>query len=168
MLTNAASSDALIQRREFKDYQPLFTLINGLSGLDHAVKRDFGFKFGPVWVRYNEATKGAAQRRITALFLCDETGAFDELLWVGCDCVRQRSVVCAPLWSGHPLLPSLGEPVIHHLCVGMAGRSVLRLTSLLSAAGAAAGVPAGVAPALPLAAMPPVAASSSGRGWAAH
>lgn len=61
-----------LQRREFKDFQPLFMLINSLDIIDPATRRDFVCNLGPVWQRYNAATKGATARRITVLFLGDE------------------------------------------------------------------------------------------------
>lgn len=114
-----------IQRREFKDYQPLFMLINSLDVIDEATRRDFVCMQGPVWRRYNEATKGAKQRRITVLFLGDADNRFEELLLVGCDHVRRREHHCHRLWSGHALGSLLDDRAVRHLCCGLAGRSVL-------------------------------------------
>jgi hypothetical protein len=114
-----------IQRREFKDYQPLFMLINSLDIIDEATRRDFICMQGPVWRRYNEATKGAQHRRITVLFIGDQYNSFEELLLVGCDFVRRRQHCCKPLWTGHPWTASLDDAAVRHLCIGLAGRSVL-------------------------------------------
>ena len=119
-----------IQRREFSDYQPLFTLINSLDIIDEATRRDFIFKHGPVWQRYNEATKGAAQRRITVLFLGDEHNTFDELMFVGCDYVRRRQHHCQPLWNEHPSWPEPGPQLVRRACIEWAGRSVLHVSML--------------------------------------
>ena len=132
-----------IQRREFSDYQPLFTLINSLDIIDEATRRDFVFKHGPVWQRYNAVTKGAQRRRITVLFLGDETNSFEELLFVGCDCVKQRIHQCQILWSGHPLGALLDDAAVRHLCLGLAGRSVLTWAALLPCLQAGAHSPYG-------------------------
>ena len=114
-----------IQRREFRDYQPLFMLINSLDIIDEATRRDFVCMQGPVWRRYNEATKGAKERRITVLFLGDADNSFEELLLVGCDFVRRRQRHCQRLWSRHPLGSRLDDAAVHQLCCGLAGRSVI-------------------------------------------
>jgi hypothetical protein len=114
-----------LQRREFKDFQPLFMLINSLDIIDAATRRDFVCKLGPVWQRYNAATKGAKSRRITALFLGDGYNSFDALFLVACDYVRRRQQHCVPLWTGHPLAAGITEPALKHLCLGTAGLSVL-------------------------------------------
>ncbi len=119
-----------VQRREFKEYQPLFMLINSLDIIDNATRREFMCVNGPVWHRFNEATKGASQRRITALFLSNEQNAFDELLFVGCDYVRRRQHQCRPLWTGHALCTALGDSLVKRACLELAGRSVVRLGML--------------------------------------
>lgn len=121
-----------LQRREFKDFQPLFMLINSLDIIDAATRRDFVCKLGPVWQRYNAATKGAKARRITALFLGDEYNSFDALFLVACDYSRRRQHHCVTLWAGHPLAAGITEPALKHLCLGTAGLSVLNWPALRS------------------------------------
>lgn len=120
-----------VQRREFKDYQPMLMLINSLDIIDEATRRDFMCVVGPIWQRYNAATKGARQRRITAYFLGDDTNSFDELLYIGCDWVSRRQHQWRTLWAGHPLCERLSEEAVRHFCVGLEGRSVLTLSGLL-------------------------------------
>lgn len=119
-----------VQRREFKDYQPLFMLINSLDIIDDATRRDFMCINGPVWLRFNEATKGAKERRITTLFLSNENNTFDELLFVGCDYVRRRQRHCRVLWRNPALCPPPSEHGLRHVCLELAGRSILTVKGL--------------------------------------
>lgn len=120
--------DRRIQRREFKDYQPLFMLVNSLDCIDEATRREFICIHGPVWQRYNETTRRARERHITALFLSDENNFFQELLFVGCDARKGREHRCRVMWS-HPAW-CLGEAMARHVCITLAGRSVLRESAL--------------------------------------
>lgn len=124
----AADEDPRIQRREFKDYQPLFMLIGNLDFVDEATRREFACISGPVWRRYTDATRRARQRRITALFLSDENNLFHDLLFVGCDALTRWEHRHWVLWN-HPGWP-VDEAVARHACVTLAGRSVLRASSL--------------------------------------
>lgn len=124
----AHPGDRRIQRREFRDYQPLFMLVNSLDFIDGATRRQFMCIHGPVWQRYNETTRRASERRITALFLSDENNCFLELLFVGCDARKGREHRCRAMWS-HPAW-SLDEAMARHACITLAGRSVLRESAL--------------------------------------
>ena len=121
-------ADRRIQRREFRDYQPLFMLINSLDFIDEAIRREFMCINGPVWQRYNEATRGARERRITALFLSDENNFFHELLFVGCDAIKGREHHCRVMWT-HPTW-ALEETSARDACITLGGRSVLRWSHL--------------------------------------
>lgn len=118
------TADRRIQRREFRDYQPLFMLVNSLDFITEATRRDFTCIHGPVWRRYNETTRRARERRITALFLSDENNRFEELLFVGCDAKKGREHRCRTMWI-HPQWEA-DDIVARWLCVSLAGRSVLR------------------------------------------
>lgn len=120
--------DRRIQRREFKDYQPLFMLVNSLDFIDEATRREFICINGPVWRRYNEVTRRARFRRITVLFLSDEDNTFHELLFVGCDALKGREHRCRMLWR-HPDW-AVDDAVARTACVTLAGRSVIRTSSL--------------------------------------
>jgi hypothetical protein len=121
-------TDRRIQRREFKDYQPLFMLINSLDFIDDATRREFMCINGPVWRRYNDITRRARERRITALFLSDENNFFHELMFVGCDARKGREHRCRVMWN-HPDWP-LDEVLARHVCITLGGRSVLRESAL--------------------------------------
>ena len=121
-------ADQRIQRREFKDYQPLFMLINSLDVIDEVTRREFMCINGPVWQRYTEATRRTRERRITALFLSDENNLFHGLLFVGCDARRGREHHCCAMWCHPDWL--LDEAMARHACITLAGRSVLRASTL--------------------------------------
>ncbi len=125
-----------VQRREFKDYPPVFMLLSNLDIIDDATRRDFACLIGQVWQRYNAATKGAKERRITALFLSNERNTFDELLFVGCDFVTRRQHHCLPLWSEHPLASGWSAAQMRIACIERAGRSVLHWRDLALDSGA--------------------------------
>ncbi len=120
-----AGATRRIQRREFKDYQPLFMLLNGLDIIDEATRREFICIQGPVWQRYTEATKGAKARRITVLFLSNENNGFDELLVVACSSFRRRQHHTKCLWNQHPLAHGLDDAGLRHICHDLSGRSVV-------------------------------------------
>jgi hypothetical protein len=119
-----------IQRREYKDFQPLSLQIVNLDIVDPATRRDFICVVGPVWKRFNAATRGAKNRRITALFLSNEANTFDALLFVGCDYVRRRERHWNALWTAHPAFLGADSSLVEHVCVNMGGRSVLTFGSL--------------------------------------
>ena len=120
--------DRRIQRREFRDYQPLFMLVNGLDIIDEATRREFVCINGPVWRRYNDTTRGARFRRITVLFLSDEDNLFHELLFVGCDAFKRREHRCTTMWR-HPDW-AIDDSIARQVCITLGGRSVLRVSSL--------------------------------------
>ncbi len=122
------TAERRIQRREFRDYQPLFMLVNSLDFIDDATRREFTCIQGPVWRRYNETTRRARDRRITVLFLSDDNNRFEELLFVGCDAIKGRDHRCRAIWT-HPNW-AVDDVVARWLCVGLAGRSVLRGSEL--------------------------------------
>lgn len=117
-----------LQRREFKDFQPLFMLVNSLDIIDEPTRRDFVCLNGPVWKRYNETTRRSRQRRITVLFLSDEYNLFDTMLYVGCDCLKGREHRCRTLWT-HPDW-RVDDTTARQLCIDLQGRSVLRPASV--------------------------------------
>ncbi|MBL8301284.1 MAG: hypothetical protein JNM26_00765 [Ideonella sp.] len=120
--------DRRIQRREFKDYQPLLMLVNSVDSVDAATRREFICINGPVWRRYNDTTRRSRERRITVLFLSNEDNTFDELLFVGCDALKRREHRCRVMWS-HPEWP-VDDALARRACITLAGRSVLRVSSL--------------------------------------
>lgn len=122
------TTEQRLQRREFKDYQPLFMLINSLDFIDESTRREFVCIHGEVWRRYTELTKRSRERRITALFLSDENNLFHELLFIGCDALKGRDHRCRVMWS-HPDWP-FDEPMARHVCIALGGRSVLRASAL--------------------------------------
>lgn len=117
-----------IQRREFRDYQPLFMLINSVDSVDEATRREFICINGPVWRRYNDTTRRSRERRITVLFLSDENNRFHELLFVGCDALKRREHRCKVMWH-HPDWP-VDDTLARQACIQFAGRSVLHVSSL--------------------------------------
>lgn len=136
-----------LQRREYKDYQPLFMLVNSLDIVDETTRRDFVCLNGPVWKRYTEATKRTRERRITVLFLSDEHNLFDALLFVGCDFLKSREHRVRTLWTNPAWC--LDDPTARQLCVDLQGRSVLRLSSLPGLRTVDTAVPAGTRVLLP-------------------
>ncbi len=123
-------SQRRIQRRELKDYQQLFMLMNSVDILDEGTRKDFICITGAVWKRYNEATKGASKRRITALFLSNDFNGFEELLFVGCDYERSRQHRCCTLWDDHTIGGWISQSCLTHVTTGLAGRTVLRLNAI--------------------------------------
>lgn len=117
------TAEQRLQRREFKDYQPLFMLINSLDFIDESTRRQFACINGAVWRRYTELTKRSRQRRITALFLSDENNLFLDLLFVGGDCLKGREHRCGTLWADADW--RLDDATARHLCIGLGGRSIL-------------------------------------------
>jgi hypothetical protein len=128
MALQTPDADRRIQRREFKDYQPLFMLINSLDFVDAAIRREFMCIHGPVWQRYNETTRRARERRITALFLSDDNNFFHELLFVGCDALKGCEHHCRVMWM-HPTW-AMDEESARNACITLGGRSVLRWSNL--------------------------------------
>lgn len=133
------TAEQRLQRREFKDYQPLFMLINSLDFIDESTRRQFACINGAVWRRYTELTKRSRQRRITALFLSDENNLFLDLLFVGGDCLKGREHRCGTLWADPDW--GLDDATAHHLCIGLAGRSILYPSMLWPADSASAAAP---------------------------
>lgn len=119
-----------IQRREYRDYQPVFMLLNSLAIIDEPTRRAFMCINGPIWQHYTVATKGASERRLTVMFLGNGHSVFDELLFVGCSWVRRRRQQALSLWSNHPLCQDLDDAAVHALCIELSGRSVLTLEVL--------------------------------------
>lgn len=122
------TAERRLQRREFRDYQPLFMLINSLDFIDAATRRAFVCIHGEAWRRYTALTKRSRERRITALFLSGPGHVFQSMLYVGADCLKGREHRCATLWAD-PAWP-LDEATARHLCIGLGGRSILPLSTL--------------------------------------
>lgn len=130
-----------IQRREFRDFQPLSLLVAEMDIVEPQARRDFLCITGPIWKRYNAATVRSAQRRLTALFLSNEANTFERLLFVGCDTVRRRRRSSQALWAAEPFA-GLDARAVEHICIDLRGRSVITFGSLAPFMAGAASPPA--------------------------
>ncbi|GAP35987.1 hypothetical protein ABXN37_12610 [Piscinibacter sakaiensis] len=117
-----------VQRREFRDYQPLSMMVAETAVLPAATRREFACVTGTVWRQYHTVTRRARDRRLTMLFLAGADQALTELLLVGCDCLRRgerqyRTLYVNPSWP-------IDDALARRLCVDHDGRSVLPLSAL--------------------------------------
>ncbi|GAP38740.1 hypothetical protein ISF6_5293 [Piscinibacter sakaiensis] len=99
-------------------------LLQSLDIVDAPTRRAFACITGPVWQLYTQATRRSRERRLTAVFESDAQHRFQALLFVGCDFLRRGSPHCRPLWTAPGW--QVDDATAQALCIGHAGRSVLR------------------------------------------